>query len=80
MNKKTSSKSLASMASDVLRSDSSSAIQKSLAASVLSQRNPNNMTGKDMESIASAVLKSDKYSDTTKSFAASLVAQSDKKR
>ena len=80
MNKKMSSKSLASNAAKPLKCDSSSAIQKSLAASVLSQRNPGNVTGKKMESKASAVMRSNKYSEKTKSFAASLVSQSDQER
>lgn len=80
MNKKVTSKETASNASNVLRSSSSSEIQKSLAASVLSQRNAGNMTGKDMEQKASAVLQSEKYSDITKSLAASVLSQSDKKR
>ena len=80
MNKKVSSKKLASFASDILRSNNSSNIQKSLAASVLSQRNKNKMTGGNMEAKASHVLNSDKYSDTTKSLAASLLSQSDKYR
>lgn len=80
MNKKVSSKSLASNASKTLKSKNSSAIQKSLAASVLSQRSSGNMTGKDMEKKASAVLRSDKYADKTKSFAASVLSQSDRER
>ena len=80
MNKKTSGQKLASDASDIMKSKSSSQIQKSLAASVLSQRNTRKMTGQDMETKASMVLKSNKYSDTTKSLAASLLSQSDKKR
>ena len=76
MNKKVSSKKLASFASGILRSN----IQKSLTASVLSQHNKNKMTGGNMEAKASLVLNSDKYSDTTKSLAASLLSQSDKYR
>ena len=45
MNKKVSGQKLASDASDIMRSKGSSQIQKSLAASVLSQRNSGNMTG-----------------------------------
>lgn len=80
MNKKVSGQKLASGASDIMRAKSSSQIQKSLAASVLSQRNSRNMTGKEMETKASMVLKSNKYSDTTKSLAASVLSQSDKNR
>ena len=80
MNKKVSGPKLASAASDIMRSNDSSQIQKSLAASVLSQRNSGNMTGKEMETKASMVLKSKKYSDKTKSLAASVLSQSDKNR
>lgn len=80
MNKKRSSSNLSSNASEILRSNGSSQIQKSLAASVLSQRNTNKITGKAMEEKASMVMKSDKFSSTTKSLAASVLSQSDKKR
>ena len=55
-------------------------IQKSLAASVLSQRNTGKITGKAMEAKASMVMNSNKYSGTTKSLAASVLSQSDKNR
>ncbi len=71
---------MATCASEVLRSNESSKIQKSLAASVLSQSDPNKVTGSAMESKAAKVLNSDKYSETTKSLAASVLSQSDKKR
>lgn len=80
MNKKVSGQKLASNASNIMRSNDSSQIQKSLAASVLSQRNFGNMTGKEMETKASMVLKSNKYSDITKSLAASVLSQSDPNR
>ena len=80
MNNKVSGEKLASEASDIMRAKDSCQIQKSLAASVLSQRNFGNMTGKEMETKASMVLKSNKYSDTTKSLAASVLSQSDKNR
>ena len=80
MNKKVSGQKLTSNASNIMRSNDSSQIQKSLSASVLSQRNFGNMTGKEMETKASMVLKSNKYSDTTKSLAASVLSQSDKNR
>jgi len=80
MNKKVSSKELASQAAKALKNEDTSSIQKSLAAGVLSQRNPNNQTGAEMEDTASKVLNSNKYSDLTQSFAASLVSQSNKDR
>lgn len=80
MNKKISSSKMATNASSVLRSSESSKIQRSLAASVLSQSSSGKVTGKSMERKASHVLRSNKYSDTTRSLAASVLSQSDKKR
>lgn len=80
MNKKATSKKIASTASSVMRSQNSSRIQKSLAGSALSQRNSKNVTGKAMEVKASMVLNSNKYSATTKRLAASVLSQSDKCR
>lgn len=80
MNSKRSSSSLASQAAKTLNRKNAPATQKSLAASVLSQRNPNNQTGSSMEDKASRVLQSDKYSAQTKSFAASILSQSNKAR
>ena len=76
MNKKSSGQKL----STIMRSNNSSQIQKSLAASVLSQRNTGKITGKAMEIKASMVMNSNKYSGTTKSLAASVLSQSDKNR
>lgn len=80
MNTKMSSSILASQASKVLHNKNASATQKSLAASVLSQRNRRNQTGAVMEEKASRILQSDKYSAQTKSFAASVLSQSNKER
>jgi len=80
MNKKKTSKEMASKASEVLRDSNSSKIAKSLAASALAQSSTKKETGKEMETKASNVMKSDKYSDETKGLAASLVSQSNKKR
>ncbi|WP_304545984.1 hypothetical protein [Sulfurimonas microaerophilic] len=80
MNKKQTSKKMASKASKVLRDPKSSKTAKSLAASALSQSNTNKETGKAMETKASDVMKSNKYNDDTKGLAASLVSQSNKKR
>lgn len=80
MNKKGSGQKISTKASKIMRSNSSSQIQKSLAASVLSQRNTEKITGSAMESKASKVMNSNKYSGTTKSLAASVLAQSDKSR
>lgn len=68
------------MAARALNSNNSSKIQKTLAASVLSQRVASKQTGATMEEIASRVLQSNKYSDETKSFAASVLSQSNVER
>lgn len=80
MNNKKTSKPIASLASEILRDDNSSAIAKKLAGSALSQVNKENQTGSQMESIASKVLESSKYSEQTKSLAGSILSQSEKKR
>lgn len=78
-NKSTGTK-VASTAGRVLNSSSSSAIQRSLAGSVLAQTGNSKLTGKAMEAKASAALQSAKSSPTTKSLAGSAVAQSKKSR
>ncbi|VEI45633.1 Uncharacterised protein [Actinobacillus equuli] len=80
MSNKHSSKELGTLASEILRDSNASQIQKTLAGSVLSQTNSNNVTGKELESKASKVLSSDHYADTTKSLAASVLSQSDSSR
>ncbi len=79
-NKKVTGKRIGKLASEILRNDNSSATQKSLAASALSQISSSKQTGKAMEEKASKVLKSDKYNNTTKSLAASILSQANKKR
>lgn len=80
MNKKQTGKNISKQASQVLKSNKSSAIQKKLASSALSQTNTKKQTSKEMETLALKVLKSDKYSSDTKSLAGSVLSQSDKKR
>lgn len=80
INHKQSSQKLASQAAKVMRSNNASEIQKSLAASVVSQANSNKQTSAKMEVIASNVLRSNKYSTETKAYAASVLAQSNKER
>tara|TARA_R110000850_G_scaffold156054_1_gene280295 strand:- start:366 stop:611 length:246 start_codon:yes stop_codon:yes gene_type:complete len=80
INRKQSSKKMASLASSVLTDSSTSQIQKTLAGSVLSQTGSSNQTGDKLEQVASSVMKSDKYNDTTKSLAASILSQSNKAR
>ena len=79
-NSKQTSKSVGSLASQVLRNPASSAIQKELAGSALSQSHSNKQTGSEMEKKASNVLKSDKYSNTPHSLAGSVLSQSNKER
>ena len=79
-NKKQTSPTISTLASDVLRNPNASKIQKSLAGSALSQKGTGNQTGSKMEDVASKVLNSDKYNDTTKSLAASVLSQSNKTR
>lgn len=80
MNNKQTSKKVATNASKSLHSKKSSVTQKSLAGSVLSQRNTDHVTGKAMETKASSALRSKSTSAKTKSFAGSALAQSDRKR
>jgi len=80
VNKKQSSKQLASQAAKTIQSKNAPQIQKTLAASVLSQSSSSKQTGAEMETIASNVLKSKKYSDETKTFAASVLSQANKDR
>lgn len=79
-NNKRTSPDVAHMAAGILRDPKAPAIQKSFAASLVSQANTGNQTGADMESRAGRALQSDKYGDTTKTLAASLVSQSNKAR
>lgn len=79
-NPKQTSSHVTSLASKILRSDSSSAIQKELAGSAMAQASTGKQTGADMETKASHVLDSNKYNATTKTLAASVLAQSNKER
>lgn len=80
MNKKQTSKSISSLASSVLKNSNSSKVQKSLAASALSQSKTKNQTGKKMETKASNVLKSSKFNNVSKKLAASILSQSNRNR
>lgn len=79
-NKKQTSQSVASLASETLKDKNASHIAKQLAASALAQKGTPKQTGAAMEDIASKVLQSPKYSDDTKTLAASVLAQSNKGR
>ncbi len=80
MNRKTTGSKMQSLAGQTLNNPNASGIQKSLAASALSQSNPKHQTGTKMETVASNVLNSSKYNQTTKQLAASVLSQSNKKR
>lgn len=80
VNKKQTSKSLASDAASILRDPSASQTAKKLAGSALSQSGTKKQTGAELEDLASLVLNSNKYNDDTKSLAGSVLSQSNKKR
>lgn len=77
-NKKNTSNSLASAAAKVLANPSSSANEKKLAGSALSQVNKGNQTSKELEKVASKVLDNPKSSETAKKLAGSVLSQSNK--
>lgn len=79
-NTKETSAKIATLASEKLRDRNASQIQKSLAASALSQSGTSKQTGDGMETVASRVMNSDKYSTETKKLAASVLSQSNKAR
>lgn len=79
-NKKQSGAGITSEAARAMSNKNNSEINRSLAASIVAQRNTSKQTSAELESVASKVLNSDKYSDQTKSFAASVLSQSNKKR
>ena len=80
MNKKRTSKSVASLAAKTLKSNNASQTAKKLAGSVLSQTKSSNQTGANLEELASTVMTSNKYNSKTKTLAGSVLSQSNKKR
>lgn len=80
MNKKQTGKNISKKASEILKNNKSSAIQKKLAGSALSQTNTRKQTSKEMETVASKVLQGNKYNSDTKSLVGSVLAQANKKR
>lgn len=78
--KKKTSRSVATVASGILRNPKAYKDVIKLAGSALSQVNKMRSTGKKIESIASNVLRSKKYGtgSNAKKIAASLVSQSNK--
>jgi len=79
-NTKQTSTRVASTAGRTLSNGNTSPLQKSLAASALSQSGTGKQTGKTMETKASQAVRSGTTNATTKTLAASLVSQSNKKR
>ncbi len=71
---------VASLASETLRSGSTSNVAKTLAASALSQRGITKQTGSTTEDLAAKVLASPKYAHDTKVLAASVLSQSNRER
>ncbi|MBW2962929.1 hypothetical protein [Mesonia aestuariivivens] len=80
MNKKKTSKSVASLAAKTLKNQNASNTAKKLAGSVLSQTKSTNQTGAKLEDLASTVMTSKKYNNKTKTLAGSVLSQSNKKR
>lgn len=80
MNTKQTGSNITNLAVKTLTNSNSSAIQKKLAGSALSQTHTSKQTGKAMETIASNALNSPKYNNTTKVLAASVLSQSSLKR
>lgn len=79
-NKKQTSQSVASLASETLKNKSASQVAKQLAGSALAQKGTPKQAGASVEDVASKVLRSEKYSDDTKTLAASVLSQSNKTR
>ncbi|WP_277185570.1 hypothetical protein [Caballeronia sp. BR00000012568055] len=80
INKKQSSKAMTALAEKTIHDPHASKIAKSLAGSVISQRNTTKQTGVEMETKAAKVLKSNKYAEETRELAGSVVAQANKNR
>ena len=78
---KITSKSIAALASETLRSNNSSKSAKAMAASVLSQANmPEKMTSSTIATQAVKVLHDGRTNKDTKSLAASALSQSGKRK
>ncbi|MDR1164821.1 MAG: hypothetical protein LBO66_02940 [Deltaproteobacteria bacterium] len=79
-NTKKTSPRVATKASKALSDPKSSAKEKSLAGSALSQASAGRETGEKMEPEAARALRKERSSSTTKTFAGSVVSQSNKER
>lgn len=79
-NEKATSKDMASKASRILRDGSASKDARSLAASVLSQRDPSRQTGSKIEDLARKLFTDKSVSDDVRSLAASAMSQANRER
>ena len=79
-NNKRTSTGIGSLAATTLNNPKASGIQKTLAASALSQRNPDKSTGAGVEDKASAALRNPHSARITKSLAGAVLSQSEKER
>ncbi len=79
-NKKQTSPSVGTVASNTLRDPNASAIQRSMAASALAQCGTGKQTGANMEHKAGQALSRENSADLTRTLAATLVSQSNKDR
>ena len=79
-NSKVTSESMGALAAHVMEDPRASKIQKSLAASALSQRDGSRETSSETERKAARVMRGKRYADVTRKLAASVMAQSRKER
>mgnify|MGYP001448809590 CR=1 FL=1 len=79
-NDKVTSQDMASKASRVLRDKTATPRARSLAASVLSQRDPAKQTGSKMEDLAVEVMNDRSSSEDARSLAASALSQANRAR
>jgi len=79
-NTKVTSESIGALAAQVMQDPRASKIQKSLAASALSQRDASRETSSEAEKKAAMVMRGKRYADVTRKLAASVMAQSRKER
>lgn len=75
MNEKISSPRMTKLASKILHDSNSTAIEKSLAGSVLSQASKGRETSPELRQMASGVMHGSEYSQDAKSLAGSVLAQ-----
>lgn len=79
-NKKQSTGKTASLAAKTLQDPNASKIQKSLAASVISQSSTSKVTSTEMEVKAAKALQNDNSAELTRKLAGSVLSQADKAR